>query len=95
MESCRPLLNHGTDRARLLPTSKQSLHSAVALLKAIVIVRHSGVAVSRHRVFSSGAPRKNHTSETRRLAGPTQDVGSAGRRESVSAGLRMYKVGEA
>jgi len=57
--------------------------------------RYSGVAVSRHRVFSSGAPRKNHTWETRHLAGPTRDVGSAGRRESVSAGLRRYKVGEA
>ena len=45
--------------------------------------------------FSSGAPRKNHTSETRHLAGPTRDVGSAGRRESVSAGLCRYEVGEA
>ncbi len=41
MESCRPLLNHGTDRARLLPTSKQSLNSAVALLKAIAVVRNT------------------------------------------------------
>jgi hypothetical protein len=29
------------------------------------------------------------------LAGPSQDVGSAGRRESVFAGLRMYGVDEA
>ena len=42
----------------------------------------------------AGAPRKNHTWETRHLAGPTRDVGSAGRRESVSAGLCMYGFGE-
>ena len=29
------------------------------------------------------------------LAGPIQDVGSEGRRESVFAGVRMYGVGEA
>jgi len=43
MECCRPLLNHGTDRARLLPASKQSLNSAVALLKAIAVVRDTRV----------------------------------------------------
>jgi hypothetical protein len=41
MEPCRALLNHGTDRARLLPTSKQSLNSVVALLKAIAVVRNT------------------------------------------------------
>ena len=40
--------------------------------------------------FPSGAPRMNHTKETRHLAGSTQGVGSAGPRESVSAGLRTY-----
>ena len=37
----------------------------------------------------------NHTWEIRRLAGSIRGVGFAGRRESVSAGLRMYGVGEA
>ena len=36
----------------------------------------------------SGALRKNHTVEIRHLVGPIRDVGSAGHRESVSAGLR-------
>ena len=36
----------------------------------------------------SGALRKNHTVEIRHLVGPIRDAGSAGHRESVSAGLR-------
>ena len=36
----------------------------------------------------SGAPRKNHTWETRHLAGPIRDVGSGGRRESVAGAPR-------
>src|SRR5436189_4655704 len=40
---CRPLLTQRTDRARLLPASKQSLNSAVALPKAIAIVRDTRV----------------------------------------------------
>ena len=43
----------------------------------------------------AGAPRKNHTWETRHLAGPIRDVGSAGHGESVSAGLRRRRLGEA
>ena len=43
----------------------------------------------------AGAPRKNHTWETRHLAGPIRDVGSAGHGESVSAGLRRHRLGEA
>ena len=56
-------------------------------------MRCSGVGVSGRRVFSPGAPRKNHTLETRHLAGSIRDVGSEGRRESVSAGLRRYGGG--
>jgi hypothetical protein len=56
--------------------------------------KDSGVAVSTHRVFSSDAPRKNHTWETRHLAGSIRDVGSAGRYESASADLRTSGVGE-
>src|ERR1044071_9400287 len=56
--------------------------------------KYSGAGVLARRVFSSGAPRTNHTSETRHLAGSIRDVGSAGRRASVSAGLRTYEVGE-
>jgi len=44
--------------------------------------------------FSSGVPRKNHTKETRHLAGPIRDVGCAGRREVVCADLRRYGFGE-
>ena len=40
---CRPLLKQRTNRARLLPTSKHSLNSAVALLKAIAIVSDTRV----------------------------------------------------
>jgi len=40
---CRPLLKQRTSRARLLPTSKHSLNSAVALLKAIAIVSDTRV----------------------------------------------------
>jgi hypothetical protein len=43
----------------------------------------------------SSAPRKNHTWDTRRLAGAIQDAGPAGRHESVSAGLRRWKLVEA
>jgi hypothetical protein len=41
---------------------------------------------SRQQAISSGAPRKNHTWETRHLAESTRDVGSAGRRESFATG---------
>ena len=83
------------DRACLLPASEQSLNAAVAPTEGDRNrKRCSGVAVLGHSVFPSGAPRKNHISETRHLAGPTRDVGFAGRRESVCAGLRMYEVGE-
>jgi len=57
--------------------------------------RYSGVAALEYRVFLSGAPRKNHTWETRHLAGSIQDVATAGRYESASADLRTYGVGEA
>ena len=57
--------------------------------------KYSDVAVSTHRVFPSGAPRKNHTWETRHLAESIRDVGSAGRYESASAVLRTSGVGEA
>ena len=56
--------------------------------------KDSGVAVTTHRVFPSIAPRKNHTWETRHLAEPIRDVGSAGRYESASADLRTYGAGE-
>ena len=36
----------------------------------------------------------NHIWETRHLAESIRGVGFAGHRESVSAGLRMYGVGE-
>ena len=84
------------DRACLLPASEQSLNAAVAPTEGDRNrKRCSGVAVLGHSVFPSGAPRKNRTWGTRHLAGPTRDVGSAGRRESFSGGLRMYGVGEA
>src|SRR4029077_3317382 len=41
MVCCRPLPNQKTDRARLLPASKQPLNSAVALLNAIAVVRNT------------------------------------------------------
>jgi hypothetical protein len=91
MECCRPFLSQELNRARLLPISK-----TVALPEASRNrKRYSGVAVSRRPAFLSGAPRKSHTWETRHLAGPIRGVGSAGRRESVSAVLRTYGVGEA
>ena len=46
-------------------------------------------------MFPSDAPRKSHTWESRHLAGPIRDVGSADPGESVSAGLRTYGVDEA
>src|SRR4029453_10997247 len=42
----------------------------------------------RQRAIPSDAPHKNHTVETRHFAGPTRDVGSAGRCESFAAGPR-------
>src|SRR5437899_6286238 len=43
--------------------------------------------VSKHRAISSGAPRKNHTTETRHLAGSIRDVGPADHCGSVAVVL--------
>jgi hypothetical protein len=43
------------------------------------------------RVFSLGAPRKNHMWEIRHSAGPIRDVGAVGRDESVAGA--QYKCG--
>jgi hypothetical protein len=45
--------------------------------------------------MSSTALRKNHTSGNRLLAGPTQDVASAGPRESVAVVRDTFGRGEA
>ena len=78
-----------------MPKTRVRPDLALYSLMVIAVARLIGFDVSSPPAIPSGAPRMNHTWETRHLAGPIQDAGSADHRGSVSASLRRCGLVEA